>query len=117
MRRNARRIDSAVPKPQAAATESTPCADSSRRRRAASTRTDSTKRAGVIPTSRVKTRAKFRGLIATRRAIGGLRGELSAELRLAARAPQKHHELTRDLERELATVVLLDECQRQVHAG
>jgi hypothetical protein len=41
---------------------------SSRRRRAVSTRTDVTKRAGVVPTSRVKTRAKLRGLIATLRA-------------------------------------------------
>src|SRR5262249_3482821 len=41
------------------------------RRRAASTRTVSTKRAGVVPTSRRNTRAKLRGLIATRRASTG----------------------------------------------
>ena len=66
MRRNARRIDSAVPKPHAAAT----CVDAVRRLlEPAARRLDahrSTKRAGVMPTSRVNTRAKLRGLMATR---------------------------------------------------
>src|SRR5688572_8962923 len=47
--------------------------------------------------------------IAERLALGRLRGELGAELRLPAGAAEKHDELTRDLERELTTVVLLDE--------
>src|SRR5690606_20972225 len=67
-RRNARRIVSALPKPAAAATASMPSRPLSSRRRACSTRASSTKRAGVQPTSRAKTRAKWRGLIAARRA-------------------------------------------------
>ena len=67
-RRKVRRIVSAVPKPAVAATASTPSSVSSRRRRAVSTRTRSTKRAGVTPTSSVKQRAKCRSLMAATRA-------------------------------------------------
>src|SRR5439155_21728283 len=68
VRRKARRIDSGVPRPLMAQIASRSSDDSSRRRRAVSMRTEVTKRAGVVLTSRVKTRAKLRGLIATRRA-------------------------------------------------
>src|SRR5262245_50227189 len=68
VRRKARRMISALLNPHCAATASTPIVDSSRRRRAASTRARSTKRAGVIPTSNVNTRAKLRMLMAARRA-------------------------------------------------
>src|SRR5262249_4053841 len=71
MRWNVRRMDSAVPRPLFAHIASRLSVDSSRRRRAVSTRADATKRAGVIPTSRVNTRAKFRELMATRRASAG----------------------------------------------
>ena len=91
----------------------------SSRRRATSTRTVSTYAAGVHPTSSRNTRAKWRGLIATRAAsrstrvvvvgmlddprlqlaeriaLGDLRAELRAELRLPARPLHEHHELAR----------------------
>ena len=69
VRKKARRIDSRVPNPQSEAMASIASADSSRRRRARSTLAVSTKFPGVIPVSRLKTRAKFRGLIATCAAI------------------------------------------------
>jgi hypothetical protein len=49
--------------------------------------------------------------------LGELRGELHAELRLAARPAQEHHEPARDGQREVASQVLLDQLQRQVHPG
>ena len=55
--------------------------------------------------------------LAQRLALGGLRGELRAELRLAAGALQEQHEPARRLERDLAAEVLLDQRERQVHAG
>ena len=109
--------------------------------RARSTRALSTYAAGVMPVSRRKARAKLRSLmqrapgegrhgqvlvevvrdprleLAQRRALGHLRGELRAELRLAARALEEHHEPARDLERHVAAEVLLDEREREVHAG
>ena len=44
------------------------------------------------------------------------RGELGAELRLAARALDEDDEPPRDLERDARAEVLLDEREREVHA-
>jgi hypothetical protein len=56
-------MDSALPKPHSSAISSIGWEDSSSLRRAASTRTCKTKRAGVTPICSAKTRAKLRGLI------------------------------------------------------
>ena len=50
-------------------------------------------------------------------ALCRLRLELDAELRLAAGPVDEEHELAGDLESCRRPVVLLDERQRQVHAG
>ena len=55
--------------------------------------------------------------LAQRLALGGLRGELGAELRLPAGALHEQHEPARDLERRRAAEVLLDQREREVHAG
>src|SRR5947207_2728977 len=55
--------------------------------------------------------------LAQRLAVRRLHRELGAELRLAARPLEEHDQLARDAERELPSVILLDERQRQVHAG
>ena len=113
---------------------------SSSSRRAVSTRAEATKRAGVLPTSRVNTRAKLRGLMAARRAsavtdrsslgvfedvrlqfaqrfvLGELHRELRAELRLSAGPLQEHDQLARHRQRDVAAVVLLDQRQCQVHS-
>ena len=87
---NARRIDSRVPKPHAEAIESTPSTDSSRRRRAASTR-------------------KFSLEVAERFAIRNLRAQLDGKLRLPAGAAQEHHEFARHRESDVAAVVFFQE--------
>ena len=46
-----------------------------------------------------------------------LRGERGAELRLVAGTAQEQHEVTRDRERGVAVEILLDEREREVHAG
>ena len=141
VRRNTRRIVSAVPKPQPAAIAAIGSSVSSSRRRAASRRTRSTWRAGVTPVSARKARAKWRGLmwaraaiastrviagdvlehrpldLAQRLALGPLGDERGAELGLVAGAAQEQHEVTRDRERGLPVEVLLDERQREVHPG
>ena len=53
--------------------------------------------------------------VAQRLALGRLRGELSAELGLAARALDEQHEPARDLERRRAAEVVLDEGEREIH--
>src|SRR4051794_37742047 len=50
-------------------------------------------------------------------AVGHLRSEMRAELRLAAGAACVDHEPARGLERDLAAEVLVDERQCQVHSG
>ena len=55
--------------------------------------------------------------LAQRRTLGLLRREGRAELRLVAGAAQEQHEVARDRERCVAAEVLLDERQREVHAG
>ena len=54
--------------------------------------------------------------LAQRLALGGLRRELRAELRLAARALHEHDEPARHLQCRLAAEVLLDQREREVHA-
>ena len=100
----------------------------------------STYAAGVQPTSSRNTRAKWRGLIATRAAsrstrvvvVGmlgdprlqlaqriarrDLRAELRAELRLPARPLHEQHELARGRQRDVAAEVVVDEREREVHA-
>lgn len=48
---------------------------------------------------------------------GGLGGELGAELRLVAGAPQEHDEMAGDGERHVPSVFLLDQGEREVDAG
>ncbi len=48
---------------------------------------------------------------------GRARGERGAELRLVAGPAQEQHEVARDRERRVAVEVLLDHRQREVHAG
>lgn len=55
--------------------------------------------------------------LAQRLASGRLRGELGAELGLAARAPQEHDQMAGDDEGGLAAEVLLDEREGEVDAG
>ena len=94
-----------------------------------------------MPVSRRKARAKLRSLmlraprerghrqvlvevvghpgleLAQRLAVGRLRGQLGAELGLAAGALEEEHEPAGRLERDLAAEVLLHQRERQVHAG
>ena len=55
--------------------------------------------------------------LAQRLAVGLLRGERGAELRLVSRSAQEQHELAGDREGDVAVEVLLDEREREVHAG
>ena len=115
-RRNARRIVSAVPNPHDAATGSIGCAESSSSRRAASSRTRVDVARGRVPVSggRASEVAGSHGRSLGQRghrespatcshhsadvarpvAIGHLGGEGRAELRLAARPSQEHHEMS-----------------------
>ena len=54
--------------------------------------------------------------VGERCAIGHLRLQLRAELRLPAGALEEQHELPRHLPRHLRPVVLLDQGKRQIHA-
>ncbi|GAA3037694.1 hypothetical protein GCM10020000_14600 [Streptomyces olivoverticillatus] len=54
--------------------------------------------------------------LAQRGALGGLRGELGAELPLVAGAAQEHHQAPGDGERGLAAEVLLHQGEREVDA-
>ena len=95
----------------------------------------------MTPTSAVKQRAKLRSLIerdagerghgavgvrvlgdvvlggADAVVLGDLRLERSAELALVGRPAEEQHEAPGDGERDVAAVVVLDQRQRQVHAG
>ncbi len=55
--------------------------------------------------------------LAQRLALGALGGERGAELRLVAGTAQEQHEVAGDRERGVAVEVLLDEREREVHAG
>ena len=55
--------------------------------------------------------------LAQRLALGLLRGQRGAELRLVAGAAQEQHEVAGDREGRVAVEVFLDERQREVHAG
>ena len=54
---------------------------------------------------------------AQRLAIGSLRFEMRAELRLVAGAPQKQHQLASDRERQLPAEVFFDQRKREIDAG
>ena len=119
---------------------STPSAESSSRRRAASTRTllhvlrrrqpdlaqehaREVARAHRDPLRQRRDRAVGVGMVddpglqlAQRLAIRRLGCELGAELRLAAGAAEEEHHLPRGVERDLAAEVVLHQRERQVHA-
>ena len=54
--------------------------------------------------------------VADRLALGDPRGQLNAELRLAAGTPHEHHKLPCHRECNLGSSILLEQGQRQIHA-